>query len=761
MTRWAIFVLLAALPNLLSAQSVTVRSGEHGTFTRLVLSVPSGAEWSLISDQEKQLVSVTFSQDGLQFDTSRAFDRISRDRVSGIEPSEDGKGIEIGLACSCTAEAFILHGDMLVIDVSPDGGDTGRDVAETGKPKAAGSQIKDAQPSSLIYDLSQIRVGGQPGLGPMPVRNALLPMVPSASTKVDPVAAGTDVLLDDPKGTDGLGRQIAADLAVAATSGLLDPAIHLPPEQAKPHHKSPEIPTGDPKTGEPGDLARQLATGLSALDHDALQRGHIAVGGDSCEPDAAIAVHKWVETDADPSRVLAEKRGKVFGEFDRIDRSALNDYAKALLYFGFGAEARTILALDPDSQSAAELSLSYLVDGEPDPFRHFSGNAGCAGYAAFWSVLSSVPGENEPAVDVPAVIRTFEALPKHLRSHLGPGLSENLLAAGYHDGASDVLRRLQRMEGEETDSIALGKAHLDLQAGDLQSAGKRLHDLSVSGGPEAVEAIVASIDVADAAESKVPERVVALSEAFATESRNPEDGENLWPAYVRSLLVNEAFEAAFSELENAHGLTPEALDKTKNVALGALAKNAQDVTFLKIAARYLDAGDFPAQDTMMLEIAQRFLDLDMPELALGQLDARDSVNSLPDARILRAKALLALSRPEDAEIILIGQKGEDVERLRAEARRQMGDHVFAKSLYSDIGDERRALNSAWLSEDWQDVAQSDSFLAPAASLMQDDPLAVDVLPDRLGAVDALAEGSAQSRETLQALLAATAIPGSD
>ncbi len=761
MTRWAITVLVSLLPGMLAAQSVTVRSGEHGEFTRLVLTIPSGAEWEVSPDPAARRIVLTFDRGGLAFDTSRAFDRIGTDRIAEISPSDDGSVLEIGLACACGAEAFVLQGNMLVIDVSPDDSGASRLSAETKKPNGLGGNLTDTKPTPVIGDLSAVRIGDQAGLGPTPVRNTLLPLLPAAPENARFNGQDFGLLADDPQAADGLGRQIAADLAVAATTGLLDPAIRLPTGQAKPNENLAASPTIDPKAADPGDLARKLATGLSGLDHDTLQRGQITVGGDSCEPDAGIALHAWVKSDADPSKVLADRRGKVFGEFDRIDQSALADYAKALLYFGFGAEARTILTLNPETLGSAKLSMTYLVDGDPDPKQHFSGNAGCEGYAALWSVLSSPPKDSRPAVNLKAVIRTFETLPKHLRSHLGPTLSENLLAAGYSDGARDILRRLQRMEGFETDSISLGKAHLDLNNGALKSAGKRLHDLSVSGGPEAAEAIVASIDLADVADTPVPERIVELSEAFATELRNSKDGETLWQSYIRSLLVNKAFDAAFAEFETDHGMSQETVDKMLQTALGALVRKADDVTFLKIAARFLGNKNLPEQDSLVFEIAERFLALGLPDLAIGQLDARPSVNSLPKARVLRAEALLALARPEDAEIILIGQRGEKVARLRAEARRQMGDHVFAKTLFSDLGDEQGALQSAWLSGAWQDVSQSDSVLAPAADMIQRDPEVTDTAADRLGAVDALANGSARSRETIRALLDATAISEPD
>jgi hypothetical protein len=202
----------------------------------------------------------------------------------------------------------------------------------------------------------------------------------------------------------------------------------------------------------------------------------------------------------------------------------------------------------------------------------------------------------------------------------------------------------------------------------------------------------------------------------------------------------------------------EIADTMRQTAMRFLVDKGEDVTFLKFATRALANGDEPGQDALAIAIAERFLDLGLAESALQQLDSLSEPTSAPEARIARARALLALGRPEEAEIILIGQRSDEVARLRAEARSQMGDHVFAKSIFSDSGRTSEAVTSAWLSGDWQDVAESDTVLAPAADLMQQEPPVFDPAQVSLAGVDAVFDASTRSRETLRALLDATAVP---
>ncbi|WP_417205877.1 hypothetical protein [Antarctobacter sp.] len=757
MTRWIGFLLIALWPSLAPAQTVTVRSGEHGEFTRLVLDVPDGTEWALTPEPDAGRISLSLDKGPYQFEIATVFNRIGTERIASLTPSEDGVGLEIGLGCQCRAEAFVLRDTMLVIDVAPSDTPVQLSAPQTARRKPV---AVDPALSPWLREFAQIRFAGGPQIGPQSAGPNLFPYL-AEREQAGLVPSVIDYRDEGPSPSRDLGSQLAADLSVAAMQGLLDPSLRAPaaPTAVVASQPDPAIPTE--LAVDPGTLARRLSAGVSGVDDQTLRKGRISVGGDVCISDQDLALNSWSQADADPNLVLAERRGKVFGEFDRIAPDLLRQYSAALLYYGFGAEARAALSLQPDTKAPVLVALSYVIDGEPDPSDLFGGLSACDGAAALWSVLSKPPAPNAPEIARAALLRSFETLPKHLRSYLGPVLVDHLSQSGYTDVARDVLRRLQRMEGQETDSIALGKAQLAMKDGRHDEAEQRLHDLSVAGGPEAARAVAASIDLADATDTLVPTRIVELSDAFATELRNNEDGQKLWKSHVRSLLINGAFDAAFAELEASHGMPPDVVEFMQQVALKFLVERADDLTFLKLATRSLADGLLPDHAATSVAIAERFLDLGLPDTALEQLDVLASANDLPEARTARAEALLALSRPEEAEIILIGQRGDRVVRLRAEARRQMGDHVFTKSIYESIGDGRAAVDAAWLSGDWKDVAESDTALAPAADLMQSTPAAYDPTDVSLSAANALSAASAQSRETLRALLDATAVPTSD
>lgn len=98
-----------------AAQTVNVRSGEHGTFTRLVFDLPDETEWSLNPQRDDAYV-LSFGRTGWAVDLSRAFDRIDRSRVARLQRGADG--VTISLACNCKADGFIFQNRMLVVDIS-------------------------------------------------------------------------------------------------------------------------------------------------------------------------------------------------------------------------------------------------------------------------------------------------------------------------------------------------------------------------------------------------------------------------------------------------------------------------------------------------------------------------------------------------------------------------------------------------------------------------------------------------------------------
>ena len=95
-----------------SAQTLTMRSGEHATFTRLTLPLPPGQGWQLGRTDDGYGLRLPGSAATLA--TGGVFARIPRSRLAALRPA--ATGIDLLLACDCHAIGF-EEGDLLVVDI--------------------------------------------------------------------------------------------------------------------------------------------------------------------------------------------------------------------------------------------------------------------------------------------------------------------------------------------------------------------------------------------------------------------------------------------------------------------------------------------------------------------------------------------------------------------------------------------------------------------------------------------------------------------
>ncbi|GAA4221859.1 hypothetical protein GGQ68_000034 [Sagittula marina] len=764
MRRLIIALLVSFIPSSILAQEVIVRTGEHGDFTRLVMRIPAGANWSIKADPAKDKMIVELRGQDAEFDLSAAFQRIDRSRISELTRTASG-GLEIELGCDCGAETFVADGNLLVIDVRPGISmpeNSGSIVAtnEPNLPAPSAPQVMNREDAPLLSDLGRVRVGASPGVGPLKQPDPLLPRLP---TRMSFDAEMKENKPELPISTSSrVGGQIAEDLAAAATAGLLTPAVRTVPGPLGSTSSEQVDRSIAAESASTADLAIQIVEGFTGADRSGLSSSRVSLGGENCIADGKLELANWVDPDTDAATAFAEWRSDLFGEFDKINPKKINGYARALIHFGFGAEARQVLDMDPDVADQTLVSLSFLVDGENDPTGIFSGQMECLGAASLWSVLADERLGAEDTFDQKAVLRAFENLPSHLKRHLGPILAQKFEAASYSDSAKEVYRRLERSLGEETPSISLGRAQIDLAAGKLNAAEQRLKPLSEQGSPETPEAIVARVRIAEAKEEKLPERILDLAEAYSNELRDSAEGVDLWQAHLRGLLLNGAFEQAFGVLQQGKSIPQDVMTDMNEVAVGYLVEKAEDITFLKLVVpMQAVANAAPLRDRTLLDIADRLVKIGMPEPAFSYLDQITNPESDRAVRLIRAAALLDTDQPAEAEIHLVGLKGEDVSKLRAEARRKMGDHTFAGEIYEQLGEEADATTQAWLSGDWEQVADdSNSAFSESARLLQTAQPALDSAIPTLAEVETLTDQSSSSLNTLRTLLDATRIePG--
>lgn len=125
-------LVIGAATGPLHAEPVRIRSGEHGSFTRIVAEAGAAEGWALGRTAEGGYE--LWLGEGAEYDLADAFRLIGRDRVATLAPGAAPGSLVLGLGCDCHATAFVTAGGALVIDVA-DG------------PAAAGSPFETPLPA--------------------------------------------------------------------------------------------------------------------------------------------------------------------------------------------------------------------------------------------------------------------------------------------------------------------------------------------------------------------------------------------------------------------------------------------------------------------------------------------------------------------------------------------------------------------------------------------------------------------------------------
>lgn len=744
----ALVLLFALLGAAATAQQITVRSGEHGEFTRLVLTIPEASDWSIVDGADSRSKKVKFATGGKTFDTSEVFQRINRNRISDLSVSEAGAALTIKLACTCSVSAFLMQSTLLVIDVKP-GGAPGQVIS---RPKPV-ARPAIAQPGGQF---SEVKVGPWPRIGLPKKGSSLLPALdlPAEPTDLEDLTRSSDL---EP-GTFELA--LAEQLAAAATEGVLEPAFRsLPRVQSAEPTLSDSPETHGAETQDYGEIVDSAGETIAeALENQSPfgSETRVRIGANSCIRDSSLNIEDWATEDG-LTGTIPDLRRSLYGELDRIDPDVMKDLAKAYIHFGFGLEARSILAMDSKAPDKTLSAMARIVDGGFDQAGVFADQTDCDGRAAMWAMLAAAALPVSAQIDDIAILRSFEELPLHLRKLLGPKLATRLAEEGKPKTARDVLLRLRRATGDvSTEEMDFSEAKIDRLEGALHEAKAILDDIATGRSKNGPEALIALIELAAQEDATVPEDMLELAAAYTTELRETEQGSDLWLAHLRALISNDRFDEAFSELKTETSGLEESLAIGRSELFLATARRGEDITFLRhsVAATADQKENMP--ERVLRAVAERLLDLGLPQEAAKWVSVDRGETASREWRILNARNLLAEFKPEEAEIALIGLDGEDVLGLRAEARWLMGDYDYVKTVQAELGNDRGARDAAWLAGDWQSVALSDDDpLSAAASLVRtDQPKHTDEGPS-LQLAESLALESARLRETLNTLLVHT------
>ena len=656
-----LWCLCVCWPASLTAKEVTVRSGEHAGFSRLVVYTKSTDTPDLI--QTETGFRLSLGNTSVKFDISAVFDLIPRTRISALT-SQGGGILEITVPCKCDARTEVLPTGQFVIDISdtplPSAKSSLQDDAQT----IARAENHRAQLSTLLARRGlPIAIGEAENQQVLPVRQTNnhpdqdLPATKPAATEPHPLTE------------QGLLEQLAR----AASQGLvIAPSIPALPDSeqalAPPlveQTQSQELPT-------PPQSANDHLRVQTSVDRDfggSIGTPAAAEDGTPCLPARSFAIADWGDDD-ERSLDFAAHKTNLLAEFDTLDQQAFKQILQHQIYLTFGAEAQAYMrtfGAGFDDDASLRLMADVMETGSSGDFARMSSQLACEGPVSLWAVLAQPRLPRDQRINTASVISEFSVLPRHLRVHLGPMVMRKFLAIGDTETAIEINGIVQRGVPIQETANALSEAQLSMATGQDTQARDTLTKIVDADDQNSVEAVLLLVASHIENQQGIPDRTLELLASLAHEHRSTERGADLAIAEIRALIHTARFTAAQTKLAGLEQFPDKSNDE--HLALleefgSELANSGSNATFLRHAIGLPFWSE--ATEVTRIMLADRLLTLGFAETAKRLLLDQPMPPSR-EARLLIAKAALALGEVKVAMGYLSGLSSPEAMQLRAAA----------------------------------------------------------------------------------------------
>lgn len=606
-----------------AAAPIAVRTGEHQTFSRLVLTIVPESSWSLEAAPGGYALVMP---EGTEFGLSGAFERLPRDRLTRLDV-EGGTGrLRLELGCDCHAAAFLHDERHLVIDVIDGPTPPGALLPGPALPKgsALGTQ---AEAASMVNSTGHM-LGADAVAG---TQEAILQgFARAASQGLLDLAPSQDIATNAPAGLQEGGAPSDAE----AVSALPD---HPSRDVVVDLGSMPDLPA----KGEAAQPGLSLRTSV-----DREPRGPpLGEAGAICQSDEAFDLAAWGGTEGFAA-AIGRRMTALTTDRDLLTEGAVEALARAYIAFGFGKEAAQALSID--GQRSAERDrlrlLATIVDGDMGTMGALADQGGCLGVVALWRALALGGVEGADERERTAITVAARALPDAVRGHLAVRLAGLFLQAGDPGAAQAILAM--------ADGTATGG---DTQA-DLTRAAVT-H--AMVGRAPAIDALAV---IAARDPRTTPEGLVDLVDLTIEEGR-PVNGDLI--ALVRA-----------SRFEHRGTPAATALLLAEIRGLSASSRHAGALALLKAEGAQLSRDDagrvlagivdslLEAQDGPFLDVALTDLPDALPEtLALPVAERLRTLGFAPEAEALLALSadVLEETREQDAVVRQAPDPGADLE----------------------------------------------------------------------------------------------------
>ena len=726
---WILLTTLQAAA--MAAAPVTVTSGEHDRFTRLVLDFGQSVDWQVGRTRDGYALQLRTAPGDLPqpYDLTKVFDLIGKGRLAAIWADPKTSQLNISIACACHAIPFEFRPGILVIDL--------RDGAP---PK--GSSFELALDGALV-----------PALDAKPVPRPR-PRPQADTSAYDWTNRALADLKKPPAAPTRQSSDLAMDLGDPTLQSLRDALLLNLSRGAAMGVVDLDLPNAEPKADGAAADPAMARIALGALPGIAMGAGlpehrDVAAKGQNCPTADQLALSGW-GSDAPILVQMSASAPGLVTEFDRPDPVAIAVAVRFHLFLGFGLESRQLLRAFavqlPDTALLA--SLAYILDQDSDPDPAFRGLAACDSPAALWAVLSDPAPTPGDQVNKNAVLRAFSELPLHLRRHLGPGLAQRFLDLGDDRTAMTIRNAITRAPGDAGSQVGLMEAAIATAQGDPAAAEARLTAVLADPGPQAPAALVALANARVAQNLAVDPDLVSALESVLVEQTDTDQQALTRRALIGARAASGDFDQAFANLAT----TPDAAEDLWRI----LAKIGSDQAVLLHAV--LPVGqEMPQTDPeTKTALAARLLGFGMADQALRWVEG-----DLAQNRLLLAQIHLARRDGQAALAELDGLSDPTATALQAIAQTLLDDNATAAQTYTGLGDTDAARRSHARARDWPKIAAlgpKDWGAAVKNLSPTPDDSAASPSTASLARGRQIANAAAQTRTDIAALLARVAAP---
>ncbi len=576
-------------------QPISLLSGEHPSFSRIVLVSRTPFEWRL--QEEGLVVRVSVPGREIALDTAALFWRIPRTRVSAARLEQGDLVFE--KACPCPVNAFVDRPGVLVLDFhDPETAATESEEQSQELLIAPLARAEQGEADEAAVVVDPLRLVKQPQASPFErVQGELAALAGRALAERLANRVGANEALGQRPSEHDVVRALAERISEALTRGVVRAAAPAPNARARGEASSPALPLAEiPQIRIAAPEDEPLAPPDSRSPSDGGVQEPPRPDVDPCPPAPSWS---FLQQDVTPdfAETQAQLYQELYGEFDRPNPETARRLVWHYLAWGLGAEARQLLALpnlsipDHDLLAAAADVIDGVSSNRTAAFAQLRTCTGPVGLLAAFASLEPFSRE-----EVGSRVVSFLELPAPLAEVLGERFIRQLLALDERESANLVVTALKSRGFFDPLRLQLLEAEIDRMRGDLALAAARVAEAAKSD----VEAFRLQLELALQAETVLDNDVLANAVTIAEAHRHTREGIDLALLASRHLARSGQPGAALSVLDRAQnwpaatGLT-EALASLRGEAWSA-ALNLPDREFLALVFSRLPWHDstFPA-----------------------------------------------------------------------------------------------------------------------------------------------------------------------